>query len=214
MKGNRKELLSQSAADLILSITFPKTMRWGDGDLRFRPIHWLLAILGEEVIPFSLAGVESGETYGHRFLSKGYQHWRTRVLRKDTGTLCHCRSRREEKADQEECRKNWPGSTGKVLWDEDLLEEIIYLVEYPTALVVPSRPTTWTCPWNGYNPHEGTQRYSPGRSGGELPCFITVRNGTAENRKLSGKETRRSSGPFVAPSSSMKKTRRYPWPTG
>ncbi len=65
------EVLPQVLADLCAKITFPKSMRWAEGDFAFgRPIHWLVALYGDEVVPFSLAGVPSGRaTRGHRFLA-------------------------------------------------------------------------------------------------------------------------------------------------
>ncbi|HHW55063.1 MAG: glycine--tRNA ligase subunit beta [bacterium] len=186
-----KELLSQLLPDLILSITFPKTMRWGDGDLRFaRPIHWLLALLGEEVIPFSLAGVESGrETYGHRFLSKGpisigapgeyYEKIREHYVIVDPEE----RKRQIRKQCEELARQHG----GKVLWDEDLLEEIIYLVEYPTALVGSFKADYLDLPMEVViTPMKEHQRYFPlaDPAGELLPLFITVRNGTAENLEI------------------------------
>jgi len=63
------EILAAELPELIREIPFPKAMRWGEGDLRFaRPIHWILARFGGEVVPFSLDGIESGSaTRGHRF---------------------------------------------------------------------------------------------------------------------------------------------------
>jgi len=66
-------LLSEALPGIISSLTFPKSMRWGGADFRFaRPIHWLVALLGGEVVPFSLAGQVSGRTsLGHRFMAPG-----------------------------------------------------------------------------------------------------------------------------------------------
>ena len=65
------ELLSELLPSVIASIPFPKTMRWGTEDLRFaRPIRWLVALYGEDIVPFILAGVETGfESRGHRFMA-------------------------------------------------------------------------------------------------------------------------------------------------
>ena len=56
---------------IILSLPFPKSMRWGAGDIRFaRPIHWLVVLLGKDVVELELAGQKSGRiTYGHRFMA-------------------------------------------------------------------------------------------------------------------------------------------------
>ncbi len=67
------ELLPSVLPKLILSIPFQKSMRWADIPIRFaRPIHWILALFGGEVIPFEVGNVRSGNlTYGHRFLHPG-----------------------------------------------------------------------------------------------------------------------------------------------
>ena len=70
---NVAELLPELLANLITSITWPKTQRWGSLDDRFaRPVRWLFAMLGEEVVPVEFAGLTAtNQTYGHRFLAKG-----------------------------------------------------------------------------------------------------------------------------------------------
>jgi glycyl-tRNA synthetase beta chain len=62
-------LLPQIIADMI----FPKVMRWNGDGLRFaRPVRWILALFGRQVIPFRLGGVDSGQmTRGHRTLASG-----------------------------------------------------------------------------------------------------------------------------------------------
>ena len=67
------ELLARILPEAIAAIPFPKSMRWGTGELRFvRPIHWIVALLGRDVIPFQLGDVKSGrESRGHRFLHSG-----------------------------------------------------------------------------------------------------------------------------------------------
>ena len=67
------ELLAGVLPDLIGDIPFPKSMRWGDLKVTFaRPIHWIVALLGKEVIPFTYGNVTSGNTsHGHRFMSPG-----------------------------------------------------------------------------------------------------------------------------------------------
>ena len=67
------EVLPAVLEQLCTRIPFQKSMRWGSGDLAFgRPIHWLVALHGEETVSFELAGIRSGrETRGHRFLAPG-----------------------------------------------------------------------------------------------------------------------------------------------
>ena len=67
------EILPSILPKLILSIPFQKSMKWADVSIRFaRPIHWILALLGGEVVPFEVGNVRSGKvTYGHRFMHSG-----------------------------------------------------------------------------------------------------------------------------------------------
>lgn len=72
VKGRKTvDLLQEVLPKLIASIPFRKSMRWGDWDVRFaRPIHWIVALYGGEVIPFTLGDVKSGnESRGHRFMA-------------------------------------------------------------------------------------------------------------------------------------------------
>jgi glycyl-tRNA synthetase beta chain len=64
-------VLSELLPQMVETLHFPKAMRWGAEKLRFaRPIHWFLAILGAQVVPFELAGIRSSNlTQGHRFLA-------------------------------------------------------------------------------------------------------------------------------------------------
>jgi glycyl-tRNA synthetase beta chain len=66
-----KGVLPEIFKKIILSLRFPKSMRWGSGSMLFvRPIHWIVALCGPEAIPFEIDGIKSGNmTRGHRFLS-------------------------------------------------------------------------------------------------------------------------------------------------
>jgi glycyl-tRNA synthetase beta chain len=65
------EVLAEILPELCQRITFPKSMRWGEGEIAFgRPIHWIVSLLGGDVIEFEFAGVRAGRaTRGHRFLA-------------------------------------------------------------------------------------------------------------------------------------------------
>src|SRR2546427_58924 len=130
--------LGEILPSLASGLAFPKTMRWGPGGVRFaRPVRWVLALLGERVVPLTFAGVRSGRvTYGHRILSpgpitvadaRGFETAlkRHRVLldpsaRRHRITLAAARAAR--------------GVGGRPILDPDLLEETIQLVEWPEAL--------------------------------------------------------------------------------
>ena len=66
-----KEILAEVLPKLITDLPWPKSMRWGSVNFSFvRPIHWILALLGDEIISFEAGGVSSGDrTFGHRFMS-------------------------------------------------------------------------------------------------------------------------------------------------
>ncbi|HZW37524.1 MAG TPA: glycine--tRNA ligase subunit beta, partial [Candidatus Deferrimicrobiaceae bacterium] len=67
------EVLPDLVSSWIPTIPFKKSMRWADLDVRFaRPVHWIVSLYGEEVIPFSFGNIAAGRTtFGHRFLSPG-----------------------------------------------------------------------------------------------------------------------------------------------
>jgi glycyl-tRNA synthetase beta chain len=133
------ELLSGTLPDLIPNIPFPKSMRWGDLKVHFaRPIHWVVALLGTEIVPFTYGNVTSGKTsYGHRFMSPtgfeitdidGY----VEALR-DRFVIVDIQERRERiRQLVADCAKE---KNGNILEDEALLDEVVQLAEYPTAVI-------------------------------------------------------------------------------
>src|SRR5690606_24508778 len=130
------EVLKQ-LKDLILSITFPKQMRWGDLDIRYiRPIRWIVALFGDTVIPFDIANVSSSnETFGHRFLGEKItlnepKEYKEKLLAKYV--ICDYYERRDAIFNQ---LKHLEHDMGwKIPVDPDLLDEVTNLVEYPTVL--------------------------------------------------------------------------------
>ena len=145
IKGEKtKKILPHLLVQLIKSLSFPKSMRWGEGDFSFgRPIRSLMALLGEEVVRFEVASVRSGrKTRGHPYLFPSV--FSIRNPREYFSEL----KKRYVVVDQEERRKlilkqtedmishlreNHPQA--KILGDEELLEEVVYLVEYPTPFL-------------------------------------------------------------------------------
>ena len=186
IKGQETTTLLPELKQIITAMTFPKNMRWADEELRYiRPIKWIVALFGKQIIPFSLAKVETSNwTFGHRFLG---------------GRILINEPREYEKAMLSQYvivnpdeRKNSIISQIKRLeeennWiipiDEDLLEEVTNLVEYPTALFGRYEEEFLHIPdevlITSMKEH---QRYFPVKStdGKLLPFFITVRNGGHE----------------------------------
>lgn len=182
------EALPDLLRQAVLGIYFPKMMRWGNGAVRFvRPIRWIVAMLGEHVIPMEIAGVHSGRTScGHRFVAPGPFEVRSpsaflEQLR-NAAVLADPEERRREIIRQAD---ELAASVGGVIpWDEDLLEENVWLVEHPAALLgsfdevfleLP-RPVLVTA----MKKHQRTFPVED-RNGRLLPCFIAVRNGGVQS---------------------------------
>lgn len=178
------ELLPALFTDIVASLSFPKNMRWGDLDMRFvRPIRWLLALFENEVVPFTLAGVEAGKTTrGHRFLGQAevevnsVADYFARLS--ENYVMVDQDERRQVIKEQIEKLAVSHGGTATI--DQELLEEVVYLVEYPTALCGNFEEKYLTLPPEAIiTPMREHQRYFPviGKDGKLLPMFITVRNG-------------------------------------
>jgi glycyl-tRNA synthetase beta chain len=132
------ELLSTFLPKWILSIPFQKSMRWADVSIRFaRPIHWILALFGGEVVPFEVGNIRSGKmTFGHRFMHSGpipvmdFQSY----LQKTREASAIVDPVERKKRIEEEMIREGTRVSGRILRDEDLLNEVNFLVEYPVAL--------------------------------------------------------------------------------
>jgi len=132
------ELLAAFLPKWILSIPFQKSMRWADVPIRFaRPIHWVLALFGGEVVPFEVGNIRSGNsTYGHRFMHSGpipvkdFQSY----LQKTREAFTIVDPMERKKRIEEEMIREGARVSGRILSDEDLLDEVNFLVEYPVAL--------------------------------------------------------------------------------
>lgn len=169
--------------DIITQLHFPVHMRWNVFDLKFiRPIRWLVALYGTEIVPFTLTNVTTDrKTYGHRFLGKEITLNRIEEyvssLRNEY-VIVDPEERKNlilEQLKQLEQKNGW-----KIPVDEELLEEVNNLVEYPTAvsgsfdakfLEIPEEVLI-----TSMREH---QRYFPVRDENEklLPHFVTIRNG-------------------------------------
>lgn len=181
------ELLPAFLVDIVESLSFPKNMRWADHDFRFvRPIRWLVAMLDDKIIPIEITGVKSGRnTIGHRFLSKGEVEIASagdyaKVLREHFVLVDQDERRDMIRQQVEELAQN-EGGIAEI--DEDLLEEVVYLVEYPTALCGHFDDKFLTLPKEAViTPMREHQRYFPvlTADGKLLAKFITVRNGNSE----------------------------------
>ena len=222
-----KELLPGLLMDILTSLNFPKNMRWADHDFKFvRPIRWLVALFGEEVVPVEITGVKSGKfSRGHRFLRRSavdaaMEHEsfldaakavlgnaaakaKNAVASAALGTygaveipnadayektlydnfvMVDQDARRELIRQQVTDMGIAEGGHAEI--NEDLLEEVNYLVEWPTALCGNFEDKFLALPKECIiTPMREHQRYFPvlAEDGSLLNKFITVRNGGKEH---------------------------------
>lgn len=169
--------------EIIMSLTFPVTMRWADYDFEYiRPIHWIVALLGDEVIPFRVLDVETGRSSrGHRFLGENVEFQDAdeyAAKLKEQFVIADANER--EAMIIQQAKKIASGKNWVVDLDADLLEEVNNLVEYPTVfagsfderyLSVPEEVLVTSM--------KEHQRYFEVRNQGGLllPYFISARNG-------------------------------------
>ncbi|MBQ7704341.1 MAG: glycine--tRNA ligase subunit beta [Selenomonadaceae bacterium] len=181
------EILQTLLPKIICDLSFPNNMRWGNLDFKFiRPLRWIVALFGKEIIPFEVANVKSGKTSrGHRTLSNGDFE-----INAADDYLYDC----EEHfviADQNQRRamivsqieKVATKRGGKAEISDELLEEVLYLVEYPTALSGNFETKYLNLPPEAViTPMRDHQRYFPVKTaeGKLMPIFITVRNGGSD----------------------------------
>ncbi|MDZ7638507.1 MAG: glycine--tRNA ligase subunit beta [Bryobacterales bacterium] len=133
------KILAEALPSLILSIPFPKTMVWaGKGTSRFiRPIRWLVAILGDAVLPFAIEGVESGNrTEGHRRLGKpnlAVTFGNYESVLHENGVVLSAAERRRRIVEGAEALSAKQGV--QVSLDPRLLETLVYITEFPTPIL-------------------------------------------------------------------------------
>ena len=134
-----REVLAEMLPDAIGRVPFQKRMKWGEGAFEFgRPIHWVVAILGDELIRFEIAGIVSGNrSKGHRFLSTGDVEITNPAAYVDEMRRRYVVVDEEERlAMMEEAIRSVETRTNAIAkTDADLLEEIRYITEYPHGLV-------------------------------------------------------------------------------
>ena len=185
--GQTADLLGETLKGLVDGLNFPNNMHWADLDYKFiRPLRWLVALYGQDVIDFEVANVKSGRTSrGHRFLSEGdfeianaedyVEACRKASIIVDQNERCEMiRQQIAEVA---------AANGGQAEVNEDLLEEVLYLVEYPTALCGKFDEKYLALPAEAViTPMRDHQRYFPVLKDGQLlPLFITIRNGGKEH---------------------------------
>lgn len=177
------QVLKTILPEAVKSVVFPKAMRWGGKNMKFaRPIRWMVTLLNDNVLEVDLEGiVSSNVTKGHRFL--GQSEFEVTSLEEyfaklEENYVILDQVKRKEII-KNQCIEVAKSLGGEIEFDEDLLEEVTHLVEYPTAFYgefdadyakLPKEVVT--------TPMQQHQRYFPVLKDGKLlPNFIAVRNG-------------------------------------
>lgn len=185
-----KELLVGLVSNALAKLPIPKPMRWGDKEVQFiRPVHTVTLLLGDQLIEGNILGVSSGRTIrGHRFMGQAElsldnaDQYPALLLEK--GLVVADFAQRKNKIRQDvELAASAIGGIADL--DEDLLDEVTALVEYPTVMTarfeerfleVPAEALVYTM--------KGDQKYFPiyDQAGKLLPHFIFVSNINPEDR--------------------------------
>jgi len=134
-----REILSKMLPDVIAAIPFPKSMKWGELSVTFaRPVRWILALLGNDVLPFVYGDVQSGNlSYGHRFMSPNRvqinhpSEYIDALRRADVIADLGERRRRVE----EEISRTARMLGGSILPDTELIDTVKNLIEFPVVSV-------------------------------------------------------------------------------
>lgn len=184
---NIKEVLNINMINLIKSITFSKSMKWGGKNIRFaRPIRWIVSLLDDEIIPFDLEGIKASNiTKGHRFLGSNKIEINCVDeyfdLLKDNYVIVDQNKRKETIKYRSEKLAKEKG--GNLLPDETLLDEVTNIVEYPTPIIGRIKEEYLSLPKDVIiTPMKEHLRFFPVVDDKKrlLPYFITVRNGNED----------------------------------
>ncbi|MCX7770041.1 MAG: glycine--tRNA ligase subunit beta [Proteobacteria bacterium] len=183
-------LLSNYLPDLILSLPFPKSMRWASGEIKFvRPIHWILALFGSEVIPFSITGINSSNyTVGHRFMAynkiivNSFDEYKKKLT--DSFVMIDIDQRIE--LILREAKKIADEVNGIIDEDMELIETVANLCEYPFPMLGSFDSKFLSLPKEILiTTMKKHQKYIPifNNKGELLPHFIIVSNTMVNNPK-------------------------------
>ncbi|MFZ7110507.1 MAG: glycine--tRNA ligase subunit beta [Desulfatiglandales bacterium] len=186
-----REILSEILPRLLADLPWPKSMRWGSLNFPFvRPVHWILALFGGEVVPFETAGVVSGNhTRGHRFMSpdavevKGLQDYLDKIRSK----YVIIDPEERAKAVNEATVAAAATVSGTPMEDPELLTNVTNMVEWPSAVCGSFDRALMKLPDPVLiTPMKKHQKYFPVRDteGHLMPYFVAVNNTVARDERM------------------------------
>ncbi|KRK34226.1 glycine--tRNA ligase subunit beta [Loigolactobacillus bifermentans] len=169
--------------DVVIAMTFPTNMHWGANDFEYiRPIHWLVALLDDQVVPFKILKIATGrETQGHRFLGQPVTLAQaTDYVQALAAQFVIVEPAVRQAKIEAQIKAIATAHDWQVDLDPDLLEEVVNLVEYPTAFSGQFDPKYLEMPdevlITSMKDHQ-RYFYARNQAGQLLPIFISVRNG-------------------------------------
>lgn len=177
----------QGMKDVAMSLKFPTMMRWGSNDFEYvRPIKWLVALLDDEVVPFNILDIATGRTsQGHRFLGHPVMIDNpaayVEALRQEK-VIVDAQERKTVIVQQIE--KLAQANNWKIVVEDDLLEEVNNLVEWPTVFAGSFKEQYLQIPdevlITSMRDHQRFF-YVTDQNGNLLPNFVSVRNGNTDH---------------------------------
>ncbi len=179
-----EEILKENVYEIVKSISFPRSMRWGGKSIRWaRPIRWFVSLLDDKVLDFDAEGIEVGNiTKGHRTLGsdkiviENISEYEAKL--KENYVILRGKDRRDIILKGLNSVSSQVG--GEYMKDDDLLDEVVNIVEYPTVLVGEIDHSYLELPREVITtPMKDHQRYFPILDDKKklLPYFCLVRNG-------------------------------------
>lgn len=179
-----EEVLRENVYEIVKSISFPRSMRWGGKSIRWaRPIRWFVSLLDDKILDFDAEGIAVGNiTKGHRSLGSDkiviekISDYEEKL--KENYVILRGKDRRDIILKSLNSLANQVG--GQYMKDEKLLDEVVNIVEYPTVLVGEIDNEYLQLPREVITtPMKDHQRYFPILDDKEklLPYFCLVRNG-------------------------------------
>jgi glycyl-tRNA synthetase beta chain len=187
-----QEILAEALHAAVHGINFRKSMRWGDVDMAFaRPVQWLVALLGTDVLPVVFGDVKSGRTtHGHRFLAPGPIELARPADYETALEKAHVVADVAKRRAMllEKVNAVAKGTGGQLLEDESLVEQVTNLVELPSPVVGSFDERHLDLPAEVLvQEMKSHQRYFSltDAKGKLLPRFIAVSNTPVRDEKLS-----------------------------
>ena len=179
-------LLPGLLSELITGLSFPKSMKWNASEVRFaRPIRWLAALYGGKVVPIQWGGIKAGNcTWGHRFLGSGsskglaVKDWKSYVTTLERNGVIPDQDQRRALI-LTQLNRLAASARGHLHREDALLEQAVFAVEYPQAILGSFDPQYLSLPkeipMTAMKEHQG---FFPliDKNGGLLPQFLSVAN--------------------------------------